>query len=375
MSNKVRQDDSVGFSLSFLDVLSCGLGAAILLLLVVKHGSSDLPIESEAFASEQAARIQNELDQKIAEKTTLSSQVDASRLSIQRALETKASAEETQDQRVAELRQQLAALSLAQDRLQASSLELQALQAIPTEEPEPQTGPTGNLGGLKIADNRVVILLDRSASMLDRSLVEIIRLRVAPKLTRLQAEKWATARKSAQWAFDQLPSGSDFQLLAFSEDVWDLHGTEVGTNQNISWLKKNTQASSTPDIPFFLAELDANGPTNLEKVFRVVATLRPKPKQVLLISDGHPTVPESKPLQQVSSCPFPRRNQTPILGPNCRRNIFELAETSFRRLMSKTELSVILLPLEGDARAMYSYWNFAATTGGRVLTPARGWPW
>lgn len=375
MSKQIRRDDAVGFSLSFLDLLSCGLGAAILLLLVVKHGSTDVPIDTEAYVASQAKRLQNELDQRLQEKSGLEAQLASAVEEIESAAARKTALATAQDDVLADLRRQLANLSDAQDRLQSASEELQALQAIPNEEPEPKTGPTGHLGGLYVSDSQLVVLLDRSASMLDRSLVEIIRLRLASKSTRQSVEKWSTARKAAEWAFNRVKDKQQFQLLSFSDSILDINGNTVDPHKKMSWLTKGTAGSELQNVRTMLNTVDANGPTNLEQAFEAIATLRPSPKQVLLITDGLPTVPENVNLGRIRGCPTARSGQVPILSPRCRRNIFERSVQTFRSKLRNTSISVVLLPLDGDAHAMYSYWGLTAGSGGRVLTPAEGWPW
>lgn len=375
MSKQIRRDDAVGFSLSFLDLLSCGLGAAILLLLVVKHGSTDVPINTEAYVASQAERLQNELDERLQEKSGLEEQLASAVEEIENAAANKTALATVQDDVVVDLRRQLANLSDARDRLQSASDELQALQAIPVEEPEPKTGPTGHLGGLYVADSQVVVLLDRSASMLDRSLVEIIRLRLASKKTRQKVEKWSTARKAAEWAFNRVKDQQTFQLLTFSDTVRDINGNVVAASKQLSWLTKGAAGSELKNVRTMLDSVDANGPTNLERAFEAIATLRPLPKQVLLITDGLPTVPEGVSLGRIPRCPNARSGQVPILSPQCRKNIFERSMQTFRSKLRDTSISVVLLPLDGDAQAMYSYWDLTAHSRGRVLTPAEGWPW
>lgn len=375
MTKQIRRDDAVGFSLSFLDVLSCGLGAAILLLLVVKHGSTDMTVDSQAYAQSQAKRLQEELDERLEQKSGLERQLAAVAEEIASAAAEKTDLTAAQEQKLADLRLQVQTLSNAQDRLRSASEELQALQAIPVEEPEPQTGPTGHLGGLFIEDSRVVVLLDRSASMLDRSLVEIIRLRLASFRTRQSVEKWSTAKNAAEWAFNRLDRGKKVQILSYSDTVGKIDGTTVGPGQRLKWLNKGYTGVELQNVRTMLATLDADGPTNLESAFEAVSTLNPKPKQVLLITDGLPTVPGKERLGRVRSCPNARTGQVPILSPACRKRIFDRAVQTFRQEFPTTRLSVVLLPLDGDAQAMYSYWGLAANSGGRVLTPAEGWPW
>ena len=375
MSNQIRRDDTVGFSLSFLDVLSCGLGAAILLLLVVKHGTTEVPIDDQAFIEQQATRVQNELDEWLAQKSELDDELADSLKAVETAVANKSSLAQAQDQRVADLRAQLAALSTARAELQSAADELKELQAVPTVEPEPQMGSTGHLGGLKVAQSRVVVMLDRSASMLDRSLVEIIRLRLADANTRLASEKWTTARNAAEWAVSQIGNNERFQFVSFSDSVADIASNSISTNQPIGWLQKGSPGTTRIDVRSTLNALHADGPTNLEQAFDVISGLKPRPVQVILVTDGLPTVPEGINLGRIRGCPTPRTNATPILSPRCRKAIFNRAVSTFKRSLPNTEISVVLLPLDGDAQAMFSFWEFAANTGGRVLTPARGWPW
>ncbi|MXW53724.1 MAG: VWA domain-containing protein, partial [Gammaproteobacteria bacterium] len=223
--------------------------------------------------------------------------------------------------------------------------------------------------------SQVVVLLDRSASMLDRSLVEIIRLRLTSKQTRQKVEKWSTARKAAEWAFNRVKDQQTFQLLTFSDTVLDINGNVVAPSRQLSWLTKGAAGSELKNVRTMLDSVDANGPTNLERAFEAIATLRPSPKQVLLITDGLPTVPENVSLGRIRGCPNARTGQVPILSPQCRKNIFERSVQTFRSKLRDTSISVVLLPLDGDAQAMYSYWGLTARSRGRVLTPAEGWPW
>lgn len=375
MSSQVRRDDAVGFSLSFLDLLSCGLGAAILLLLVVKHGSTEVPIDSEAYVASQAKRLQEELDERLHEKSGLENELASAVEEIEVAAARNTALATAQEDVLADLRIQVTTLKDAQDRLRSASEELQALQAVPVEEPEPKTGPTGHLGGLYVEDSRVVVLLDRSASMLDRSLVEIIRLRLASFDTRHKVEKWSTARKAAEWAFNRVADEQKFQLLSFSDSVLDITGASVAANQRLTWLTKGTAGADLKSVRAMLETLDANGPTNLERAFDAISALSPLPKQVLLITDGLPTVPGNVRLGSVRGCPNARAGTVPILSPRCRKRIFDRAVQKFNQELRSTSISVVLLPLEGDAQAMYSYWGLASNFGGRVLTPAEGWPW
>lgn len=373
--NKVRRDDTIGFGLSFLDVLSCGLGASILLLLILKHGVAEVASDSSQDVAARHARIQQQLDDRLSEKAALEAELLVSQSQLREAVENREALTEQQKQSQQELLEQLSALSQARSDLETAKETVTDLQAqreaqrAVTEEAESVAGQTGQLGGIHVRSDGVVILLDRSASMLDHSLVEIVRLRAAHPHYRDTAAKWVTARNTVGWAFKHVDLGNSFQVLTFSDSVTDLSGKEIAPGATIKWLTRGDPGNTFREIRQSILKTEANGPTNLESAFEVIATLDPKPRQVILITDGLPTVPGTARLRSIRGCSSPAR-----LSPVCRGRIFDRAVKLFEREFPKTEISTILLPLEGDAGAMRKYWTFASNSGGRVLTPAPNWP-
>ena len=373
--NQVSRDDTIGFGLSFLDVLSCGLGAAVLLLLVLKHGVADVAMDSTRDVAARHARIQQQLDDKLAEKAAFEAELLVSQSQLYEAVEKREALTEEQKNNRQELMNQLSELSQARTDLETARETVTDLQAqreaqlVAAEETEEVAGQTGQLGGIRVQSDGVVILLDRSASMLDHSLVEIVRLRSAHAHYRNTAPKWVTARNTVGWAFKHISEGGTFQVLSFSESVSDLSGTAIVPGSTITWLKRGDPGNTFRELQQSIQKTVADGPTNLEAAFEFVSTLTPKPKQVILITDGLPTVPGSARLRSIRGCSSPAR-----LSPECRARIFNRAVSLFEREFPRTEINIILLPLEGDAGAMRKYWTFASNTGGRVLAPAPNWP-
>ena len=373
--NKVSRDDTIGFGLSFLDVLSCGLGASILLLLLLKHGVAEVASDSTQDVAARHARVQQQLDDRLAEKAALEADLLVSQSQLREAVENREALTEQQKQSQQELLEQLSALSQARSDLETAKETVTDLQAqreaqrAVAEEAESVAGQTGQLGGIHVRSDGVVILLDRSASMLDHSLVEIVRLRAAHPHYRDTAPKWVTARNTVGWAFKHVDLGNSFQVLTFSDSVTDPSGKEITPGATLKWLTRGDPGNTFREIQQSILKTEANGPTNLETAFEVIATLDPKPKQVILITDGLPTVPGTARLRSIRGCSSPAR-----LSPVCRGRIFDRAVKLFEREFPKTEISTILLPLEGDAGAMRKYWTFASNSGGRVLTPAPNWP-
>ena len=373
--NKVSRDDTIGFGLSFLDVLSCGLGASILLLLILKHGVAEVVSDSTQDVAARHTRVQQQLDDRLAEKAALAEELLVSQSQLREAVENREALTEQQKRSQQELLEQLSALSQARTELETAKQTVTDLQAqreaqrAVAAEAESVAGQTGQLGGIRVRSDHVVILLDRSASMLDQSLVEIVRLREAHPYYRNTATKWVTARNTVGWAFKHIDLGNSFQVLTFSDSVLDLSGREFAPGGKLTWLTRGNPGNTFREIQQSIEKTEAEGPTNLEAAFQVISTLDPKPKQVILITDGLPTVPGSARLRSIRGCSSPAR-----LSPVCRERIFDRAVKLFKREFPRTEISTILLPLEGDAGAMRKYWTFASDSGGRVLTPAPNWP-
>ena len=381
MSNKVRKDDTVGFALSFLDVLSCGLGAAILLFLIVKHGATLIPVDTLEDVASQEQKLAQLLDEKLAEKGAIESKLTASAEAIQVAIANKESLASTQDQQLQNLRSQLSVLNSARDELQntqeqVTNLQLQreAQLATPTVEvEEEELGQTGQLGGLHVRDDYVAILLDRSASMLDHALVEIIRLRGSDAYYKNNAPKWMTAKHTAIWGFKHIGDKKNFVMLTFSDTVQDFDGSPIEPSATLEWKKRGDPGLGLQEVANTVQKVEVGGPTDLESALELLKTLDPMPKQILLITDGLPTVPGQKRLSSIKGCPR-SKGSTAKLSGECRVNIFNRIERLLQRDFSRTDLNVVLLPLEGDAAAMRKYWKVASLQRGRVLAPAPNWP-
>ena len=78
------------------------------------------------------------------------------------------------------------------------------------------------LTGLKVGGRRILILVDASASMLDETIVNIIRRRNLPLIAGIQADKWQQAVATVDWVTTQIPR---------EQSISDLHlqrGSRVG---------------------------------------------------------------------------------------------------------------------------------------------------
>jgi hypothetical protein len=274
-------------------------------------------------------------------------------------------------ERIEEIREELAnadATSLARresvEKLKADlrSLEedVKRLQALAPSDETPGDrvrsftgdGDRQYLTGLKVGGSRILILLDTSASMLDDTLVNIIRRRNLSEAARRQAAKWKQAVATVDWLTTQLPRQSRFQIFSF-----DTGAAPVVPGTGGTWLDAGDRGV-LDDAVARVRGLAPEGGTSLLNAFSVVATLNPRPDNLVLITDGLPTQ---------GATPSRRRR---VSGEQ-RLSLFQNA---LRALPRGVPVNVILLPIEGDPLASSSFWKLALATGGAFLTPSRDWP-
>ena len=376
MSRTVKRQSVVSFGLSFLDVLCCGLGAAVLLLLVVKHGETVAEIDAAGFLIEHITEIQELIAIKTEEKTELKRVADATQrqiISLTAQDDAKSSISRLQATRLAnllrEVQQQRVALSNARQALANNAAEQQR-----AAEEAQQIASQQHLTGLIVNSDRVVVLLDSSASMLSSTLVEIIRLRVSSPQIQLRADKWVSARGAAKWVIDRLPNGASYQVLTYSDAVFDSHGKSITDAQPPKWETKQDASAAGAHLGSLLDDLTPKGATDLKTALAVVADIKPSPAQVILITDGYPTLPGKSSLNRLRNCTRVRSGQVPLISPQCRKSIFDNALRVTRRDLRGIRIDVVLYPLEGDSNAVHGYWELSNSFGGRLLTPVPGWP-
>ena len=208
------------------------------------------------------------------------------------------------------------------------------------------------LTGLKLGGNRVLILIDASASMLDRTIVNIIRRRNLDDETKRKSAKWQQARKTVEWLIANLPPESTLQVYGFNTKPFALL-----PQQTNNW----TQATDTKAIGELIANLNNTVPgdgTSMVNAFSIIKSLRPRPDNILLITDGLPTQGSKRP------------SNSTVSGEQ-RIKFFEQA---IKTLPPRIPVNTLLFPMEGDPMAAVLYWKLAVDTGGSFLTPSSDWP-
>src|SRR5690554_952534 len=355
------------FSLSFLDCISNGFGAILLFYMIIV---AQIDIRREEVVKEVSGEVDRvELRVLAGRKNLVQSREELTRL-----LEEQAVLRGVKERIAAEIqttREQLAMLdadSLSRresiEQLEAelaalrAELQRQSAQSVDPEEAGNRirsvTGE-GNrqyLTGMRMGGRRVLILVDASTSMLDRTLVNIIRRRNMPKEDQLKAPKWQQTVNTVDWLTAQIPPGTQFQVVAFNDKAWSLiEGTDG------QWLTA-TDGSQLEKAVETLRGMVPTGPTSLHAAFAAARALEPKPDNIYLIVDGLPTMGSVQPSRA---------------GVTGRERVSHF-ERAVRELPLNVPVNVILLAMEGDPNAAPLYWLLALNTGGSMLAPAEDWP-
>jgi len=208
------------------------------------------------------------------------------------------------------------------------------------------------LTGLKVGGRRIVILVDASASMLDETIVNVIRRRNMPDATKIQSDKWQRAVRSVDWVMTQIPQDSQFQLYTFNTKL-----EAVTPESDGQWLDGGSREDLDRSVAALRGVVPVGG-TNLWAGLRVMDALRPAPDNVILIVDGLPTQGQSAP------------SRSTVSGKQ-RLRLFNRAVEGLSR---RVPMNVILFPMEGDPMAASAFWKLAVATGGSFINPAEDWP-
>ncbi len=209
------------------------------------------------------------------------------------------------------------------------------------------------LTGLRMGGERVVILIDVSTSMLDRTLVNVLRRRNMSIEDQKNAPKWRQAVNTVDWLTAQIEPGTLVQVIAFNSEAFSLIEGSDG-----QWVEVTDGANLEQAVNTLRNEIVPDGPTSLHAAFGALRGLNPRADNVYLIVDGLPTMGSVLP---------PRSGVT---GRE-RLNHFERA---VRELPYNVPVNVILLAMEGDPNSAPGYWLLALETGGSMLAPAEDWP-
>jgi hypothetical protein len=353
------------FSLSFLDIMSCGFGAVILVFIVINHSTEATSQEVNAELLAESQRLQAQLSDEQAHlvdlKTTVELVVDetitaeqvtaeimASIETLNATIQREAKSGASQSIEIEKLKSELKLLEDETANLQGSvdgaELAGTSLRSFVGD------GNRQYLTGLNVGGKHILILIDASASMLHRTIVNAIRLSNLPDEEKKRASKWQRAVRTVDWISANLPADAEFSLQAFNTGVNDLtHGG--------GWIATKNKAVVDQTLEN-LYQLVPQGGTSLHSAFVAASKMQPQPDNIFLIVDGLPTQgPQPDKKARVSSAERVR-----------------LYQAALSQLPRNIPVNIILFPMEGDPLATPLYWVLAQDSGGSFLSPSKDWP-
>lgn len=355
------------FSLSFIDCICCGLGAIILLFVIVNARSAVRRDEITRDLTSEVDRLEREVLEQRKRMVDLRNALETSEHALEDIRGTTRQIVpviEARREEIAHYQDQTLARKTHADKLKADvrSMEkgVKRLEAGGQDTDDYGSkvrtfrgeGNRQYLTDLRVGGGHILILLDASASMLDETIVGIIRRRNLPGDQQRSAPKWRKAIATVDWLTAQFPPESRYQIIVFNETArFLLPGTDG------RWLKTADVAQLNEAVDR-LYKIVPEKSTSLANAFAELRRLRPAPENVFLVTDGLPTMGTSAPWRKKVS----GEKRLSLFGE------------AVKLLPEQIPVNVILFPLEGDPAAASAYWRLAAFTRGAYFCPSPDWP-
>lgn len=355
------------WSMSFLDVMSCGLGAVVLLYTIISAQAGLARIKESQDLTAEANRLEQQVldgykhlaELRNALTTTDEDKVRAEGLARQVMEKITVTREQlskyeydtlARRESLERLKADLKSLEEDTRRLKAAAERSQTGSQVRSTAGD---GDRQYLTGLKVGGKHVLVLLDASASMLDETLVNVIRLRNMSVDRKLRSVKWQQAIGTVDWVSAQLPADAQFQLYAFNTRAWSLIDGSDG-----KWIAARDNEAVSGALKALRKTAPSDG-TSLYNAFAVIQRLSPAPDNVILITDGLPTQGE-------------KTSSTRLVDSGDREDFMQKAVRSLPQ--RPPPINIVLLPMEGDPAAPTWFWRLARATGGAFLSPPKDWP-
>jgi hypothetical protein len=355
------------FSMSFLDCMSCGFGAVILFFMIINsqviHQSENPPERAQAETVKLEFEILEQRKNLVLARNTMEDlqdekiraedqiqQIIALIEKLKKELEEYDSVTLARIERVEKLQSDIERLEEEKNRLLAQQKENEG------EGTRVRTfigdGDRQYLTGLRVGGDRILILVDASASMLDRKIVNIIRRRNMPDASKLRSLKWRQAVASVDWLSAQFPPDSKFQIYSFNTEAKPV----LDGSENV-WLEVGDGNQVDEAIRKLRRTVPQNG-TNMKAAYEVINSLNPPPDNVILLVDSLPTTDQLEPERGM------------VTGAERLRFHYSAIDV----IPSGVPINILLYPMEGDYQASIAYWLLAYQTGGSYMSISKDWP-
>ena len=336
--------------------MSCGLGAIVLVFMLVKHNVENSVLETDLLKKD-LQRLE-EKRKNLLEKITKN---ESRKAAILTKIGEVSSAIEKSRASITKSNSEMASQTSLK-RILENSIKTIKIPKKPDVIEDTPVGEVEYIIGLRVEGRKIGVLVDSSSSMTDEILIDVIRRKNSSTANKKAGPKWQRTKKIVKWLLARAPQQSDVSVITFNNTASQLGGE--------GW-KGGGDALALDRVLRDLNLLAPEGSTNLQAGLKVIAAL--KPTDIYLITDGLPTDGSDgyKSLNPFASCSSLWGGASTISG-ECRVKLF-------RHTVGSSELpgvtvNVILLPIEGDPEASKEFWQWTSQTNGILINPAASWP-
>jgi hypothetical protein len=357
------------FNLSFLDIMSCGFGAVILVFMIISAqvsvradkenvellGETNRLEEEILDGRKNLVRLNTRIDERRLRRSSLQEEAARMQVMIDELKEQLDELDETSLaslQSVEQLESDIELLEVAKERL-LSEIKTQEDGSGGRVRTYVGQGNRQYLTGMKMDGKRILILVDASASMLGRTYINAIVYRNMPDDQKLRTPKWRSAIDAVDWITTRIPKESEFQIVAFNTSPWSVVDVPKG-----KWASVGDGDKLTAAINRLRTTIPKSG-TSLYNVFDMVNNMDRKPDNIYLLTDGLPTQGKTSP------------GKEKMIKPGNRLKFFGQA---VNQLPGGIPVNILLYPMDGDPDAAGHFWRLAIDSRGSFMTPSRDWP-
>ena len=280
-----RKRRNIAFSLSFLDIMACGFGAVTLLFLILRHNAVEIVTPDIKLAAE-VDLLQMDIREAEEDRVQLLNSIEKIQLEL-------AEAQGLSKRVITDLEEQERSIQSDPNDLDKLRLQVEQLEEETAQMEEVEFGDKvrefqgdGNrqyLTGLKLGGERVLILVDGSASMLADTVVNAVRRRNMEDEQKKQSPKWQWTLRTVEWLLAQLPPSSRFQVYMFNTEASAaIAGTEG------EWLDAADSLALEQAVAATKQFSPGSG-TSLSNAFGAITDFEDRPDNLFLLTDGLPT--------------------------------------------------------------------------------------
>jgi|TARA_B110000967_G_scaffold47354_1_gene47874 hypothetical protein len=346
---------NIAFSLSFLDIMACGFGAVTLLFLILRHNATEVVTPDPRLATE-VELLQDDIRQAEESKTELLNSLEQLQLELVKAQgasdrvltdleEIERSIQSDPKDDIAKLRRQV-------EQLEEQTAEMEELDFGDKVREFLGDGNRQYLTGLKLGGERVIILVDGSASMLADTVVNALRRRNMNDEDKKQSPKWQWTLRTVEWLLAQLPPSSRFQVYMFNTEA---EAALIGSEGE--WLDA-ADSLVLEQVVEGIRQYSPGGGTSLINAINAINDFDDQPDNMFILTDGLPTQGAAPPKKY-------------MVSGQQRRSYFAKALAS---LPGGMPVNTILFPMEGDPEAAALFWQLGVNSQGAFIAPSRDWP-